>query len=54
MHSQETPTEKLLEEHLPRLLATASAVSADWARLDSLPVTGAETITTAPLATKNR
>ncbi len=50
VHSQETPTEKLLEEHLPRLLSTASAVSADWARVDSLPVTGAPTMATAPQA----
>lgn len=38
VHAAETSTEVLLEEHLPRLLATASAVSADWARRDALPL----------------
>ena len=38
VHASETSTEKLLDEHLPKLLATASAISADWARIDALPV----------------
>jgi hypothetical protein len=42
--ASETPEQKLLEEHLPLLLATASAISADWARIDTLPVTTDSTI----------
>jgi IclR family transcriptional regulator, pca regulon regulatory protein len=48
VHSSETPTEILLEEHLPRLLAAASAMSADWSRLDSLPVTAGMTMSSTP------
>jgi IclR family pca regulon transcriptional regulator len=37
VHAAETPVEVLLDEHLPRLLQTASAISADFALLDTLP-----------------
>jgi IclR family transcriptional regulator, pca regulon regulatory protein len=37
VHAAETPVEVLLDEHLPRLLHTASAISADFALLDTLP-----------------
>lgn len=37
VHAAETPLEVLLEEHLPLLLRTASAVSEDWARFAALP-----------------
>lgn len=37
VHAAETPVETLLDEHLPRLLQTASAISADFALLDTLP-----------------
>ncbi|MFT3873620.1 MAG: IclR family transcriptional regulator C-terminal domain-containing protein [Nocardioides sp.] len=40
VHASETATERLLDEHLPKLLATASSISADWARIDALPVSG--------------
>ncbi|GEL17253.1 IclR family transcriptional regulator domain-containing protein [Pseudonocardia asaccharolytica] len=36
-HTAETPTERLLEEHLPLLLRTAGAISADFARLEAVP-----------------
>jgi IclR family pca regulon transcriptional regulator len=36
-HAAETSVEKLVEEHLPLLLKTAGAISADWARYDSVP-----------------
>lgn len=36
-HAAETPVERLIEEHLPLLLATAGEISADLARLDSVP-----------------
>ncbi len=36
-HAAETPTERLLAEHLPRLLATAGEISADFARLATVP-----------------
>lgn len=36
-HAAETTVEQLLEEHLPRLLQAAGEISADFARLDSLP-----------------
>ena len=39
VHAGETSTEKLLEEHLPKLLVTAAAISGDYAHLDELPVT---------------
>lgn len=39
VHASETSTEKLRDEHLPRLLAAAGAISADWARIDALPTT---------------
>lgn len=37
VHAAETPLDVLLEEHLPLLLRTASAVSEDWARFAALP-----------------
>ncbi|GAA4575111.1 IclR family transcriptional regulator domain-containing protein [Planotetraspora kaengkrachanensis] len=36
-HAAETPVEKLTEEHLPLLLRTAAAISADWALHESIP-----------------
>ena len=36
-HAAETPVERLLEEHLPLLLHTAGEISADFARLESVP-----------------
>lgn len=38
VHAAETSMEKLLGEHLPRLLSTAADISHDWARLDSVPM----------------
>lgn len=38
VHAAETSVETLTEHHLPLLLHTASAVSADWAALQSLPI----------------
>lgn len=38
VHAGETTTEKLVDEHLPRLLSAAQAINADWARLDALPM----------------
>jgi IclR family pca regulon transcriptional regulator len=37
-HAAETTVEQLLEEHLPKLLQAAGEISADFARLDSVPV----------------
>ena len=37
VHAAETSVEVLLEQHLPRLLQTAGAISADFAMLDALP-----------------
>jgi IclR family pca regulon transcriptional regulator len=37
VHAAETPLERLLEEYLPLLLRTASAVSEDWTRYTALP-----------------
>ncbi|WP_409330689.1 IclR family transcriptional regulator domain-containing protein [Trujillonella humicola] len=37
VHAAETSTERLLGEHLPRLLRAAGEVSADWARWQSRP-----------------
>jgi IclR family pca regulon transcriptional regulator len=37
-HAAETTVEQLLEEHLPRLLQAAGEISADFARLASVPV----------------
>lgn len=37
VHAAETPTERLLEEHLPKLLRTAGDVSAEWALWQSRP-----------------
>jgi IclR family pca regulon transcriptional regulator len=37
VHASETSTERLLEEHLPRLLRTAGDVSAEWALWQSRP-----------------
>lgn len=37
-HAMETSTDTLVDEHLPRLLRTASAISADWALWDSRPL----------------
>lgn len=36
-HAAETPLQRLLDEHLPVLLATAGEISADLARLESVP-----------------
>ena len=36
-HAAETPVERLLDEHLPLLLQTAGEISADFARLESVP-----------------
>jgi IclR family pca regulon transcriptional regulator len=36
-HAAETPVERLLEEHLPLLLQAAGEISADFARLDTVP-----------------
>lgn len=38
-HAAETPLERLLDEHLPLLLATAGEISADIARLEAVPHT---------------
>jgi IclR family pca regulon transcriptional regulator len=37
VHAAETPVRTLTEDHLPLLLQTASALSADFARYDALP-----------------
>lgn len=37
VHAAETPMDQLLEEHLPLLLQTAGAISADFARLETVP-----------------
>jgi IclR family transcriptional regulator, pca regulon regulatory protein len=37
VHAAETPVEVLRDQYLPRLLAAAGAVSADWARYESAP-----------------
>ncbi|GII59579.1 IclR family transcriptional regulator [Planotetraspora thailandica] len=42
-HAAETSVEKLTEEHLPLLLTTAGAISADWALLESIPQVTAAT-----------
>lgn len=36
-HAAETPLQRLLDEHLPLLLATAGEISADLARLETVP-----------------
>jgi IclR family pca regulon transcriptional regulator len=36
-HAAETTVERLIDEHLPRLLQAAGEISADFARLDSVP-----------------
>ena len=36
-HAMETSLETLVDDHLPKLLRTASAISADWALWDSRP-----------------
>lgn len=36
-HAMETSVETLIEDYLPKLLRTASAISADWALWDSRP-----------------
>jgi IclR family transcriptional regulator, pca regulon regulatory protein len=38
VHAAETPIERLVNEHLPRLLATAAAVTDEWSNLGLLPV----------------
>jgi len=43
VHAAETSIERLVGEHLPRLLTTAAAVTAEWSNLGMLPVA-----TTAP------
>jgi IclR family pca regulon transcriptional regulator len=42
-HAAETETGILVDHHLPLLLHTAAAISADWARLSSLPLSVAGT-----------
>jgi IclR family pca regulon transcriptional regulator len=37
VHAAETPVERLVHEHLPRLLRTAGDVSAEWALWQSRP-----------------
>jgi IclR family pca regulon transcriptional regulator len=37
VHAAETSTERLVQEHLPRLLHTAGEVSAEWALWQSRP-----------------
>ena len=37
VHAAETPVDRLLDEHLPRLLRTAGDVSAEWALWQSRP-----------------
>ena len=37
-HAMETSLETLVDDHLPKLLRTASAISADWALWDSRPL----------------
>ncbi|MCX4827114.1 helix-turn-helix domain-containing protein [Streptomyces sp. NBC_01142] len=37
-HAAETPIEHLVEHHLPLLLRTASAISADWAAWEARPI----------------
>jgi IclR family pca regulon transcriptional regulator len=39
VHAAETSVQQLTDEHLPLLLHAASAISADFARLASLPIT---------------
>jgi IclR family pca regulon transcriptional regulator len=38
VHAAETSLEVLTQHHLPLLLDTAAAITADWARLARLPV----------------
>ena len=44
VHAAETTLETLTGEHLPRLLRTAADISADLARLGSLPVSGSSRV----------
>ena len=37
-HAAETSVETLIEQHLPHLLETAEAISADWALWDARPI----------------
>jgi IclR family transcriptional regulator, pca regulon regulatory protein len=37
VHAAETSTERLLTEHLPRLLRTAGEISAEWALWQARP-----------------
>jgi IclR family pca regulon transcriptional regulator len=37
VHAAETSVERLLDEHLPRLLRTAGDISAEWALWQSRP-----------------
>lgn len=39
VHAAETSIERLVDEHLPRLLTTAAAVTDEWSNLGMLPVT---------------
>lgn len=43
VHANETSVETLLHDHLPRLLTTAAAISADFAARDALPITSPAT-----------
>ncbi|NNC78690.1 MAG: helix-turn-helix domain-containing protein [Acidimicrobiales bacterium] len=38
VHAAETSVDELISDHLPLLLETADAITADWAALDRLPV----------------
>ena len=49
VHAAETPVERLVGEHLPRLLAAASEISADFARLETVPP-GDRRLLTQPVA----
>ena len=40
VHAAETPVDRLLAQHLPRLQRTAGDVSADWARWQRVAQTG--------------
>jgi IclR family pca regulon transcriptional regulator len=50
VHAAETSLETLLDQHLPRLLDTAAAISADFALRGSIPATEADTNRSGPPA----
>ncbi len=43
VHAAETSVERLVGDHLPRLLETAQAISEEWTHLDRLPTTEGRT-----------